>query len=368
VTLGKSYAKPYPGQPKICQTQVIFSVLNSVFGGGFVVSLILISGCVPYEVPRERLAEPDLIPIVYSKNYEISLIGAQKATAFDLEKYSKIRNELVSSGLRKSYEFVVPGKISRRELLLVHSEEYLEGLHNPKSVARSLEAPPLKVLPGKVVEATVVDSFMYASEGTVLAGRRALDRGIAIDLAGGYAHASRDSGEGFNLIADVPIAIRILQREGLIERAMIVDTDVHKGNGNILTFKDDPSVYTFDMYEEGIYPTGHFLLLADKDIPLPHGTSTARYMELLRDELPSAIEEAEPDIIFYVAGSDPYYKDTLGSIQMSFDGMVERDLFVIKEAYTRKIPIAMVLSGGYSDESWRIHYESIKAIIRQYEK
>jgi len=346
----------------------IYLFLNGLFGGGFIFSLILISGCMTHETPRENLSNRNLIPIIYSKNCEIRLAVAQKATAFDLHKYSKIRNQLIRSGLRKSSEFAVPLKISRRELLLVHSEEYLANLHNPKSVARSLEAPPLKVLPGKLVESTVVDSFMYASEGTILAGRRALERSIAINLGGGYAHASRDNGEGFNLIADVPIAIRALQKEGLIKRAMIVDTDVHKGNGDILTFKDDDSVYIFDMYEAGIYPAGHFLLAADKDIPLAHGTSEETYLQLLRKHLPGAIDEASPDIIFYVAGSDPYYKDALGSIQMSFEGLVERDLFVVNEAHKRSIPIAMVLSGGYSDDSWRIHFESIKQIILKYEK
>lgn len=345
-----------------------YSFLNLAGAVFFAITLFVISGCGTYEKPRERLADSSLIPIAYSKNYEMRVAGAQKFTDFDLRKYQKIRNQLIREGLRKSDEFLVPRKISREELLLVHTPEYLTKLRSSKYVSRALEASPLAILPSSLMQPMVLNSFMYISEGTVLCARRALERGIAINLGGGYAHASSDKGEGFGLIADVPIAIRALEKDGLIKRAMIVDLDVHKGHGDILVFKDDRSVYIFDMYEMGIYPTGSFDLRADRDIPLSFETKEEGYMHLLQTHLPKSIEKAKPDIIFYVAGSDPYYKDKLGSIQMSFKGLVERDLFVLDEARKRNIPIIMVLSGGYSEDSWRIHFETIKEIILKNEK
>ena len=347
---------------------IVYAVLNFLLGAFFIFTAAVFPGCVTIEIPRQRLTNPDIIPIAYSKNYEIRLAGKENLSTFDVHKYSKIRNELIREGLRKRSEFLVPRKISRGELLLVHTEEYLARMRSSKYVAKVLEVPPIKIMPSGLMRETILKSFMYASEGTVLAGRRALEGGIAVNLGGGYAHASSEQGEGFGLIADVPIAIRALQKEGLIGRAMIVDTDVHKGNGDILVFKDDDSVFVFDMYENGIYPTGHFKVAADRDIPLSHGMSEKEYLRLLEKHLPGAINEAKPDIIFYVAGSDPYCKDRLGSIQMSFEGMVKRDMFVVDEARRRNIPIAMVLSGGYSAESWRIHFETIKEIILKYEK
>lgn len=329
--------------------------------------IVTFAGCAIPQKPKDTLADSGIIPIVYSKNYNIGIPFAQGFTDFDLKKFSKIQRELIRQRLRTKDEFLVPRKISREELLLVHTEEYLAKLTKSAHVARALQAP-LAILPSPVVRSAVVDPFMFSSGGTVLAGRRALERGIAINLGGGYAHASSDQGEGFNLIADVPIAIRVLQKEGRIRRAMIVDLDVHKGQGDILVFKGDKSVHIMDMYEMGIYPTGKFSLPANRDVPLPYHCSEERYMKELRDNLPGAIREAKPDLIFFVAGSDPYCKDKLGNVQMSFNGMVERDLYVINEARTRHIPIVMVLSGGYSDDSWRIHFESIKEMILKYEE
>jgi len=322
--------------------------------------------CRKQEVVGEDLSGPKLIPIVYSEHYTISIPGAQEFTLFDLRKYEKIYRQLLKDRLRKREEFLVPGKITREELSLVHTPAYISRLSDPEEVGRALEADAVAALPAKVVQEGIVDTFLYASAGTILAARKALERGIAVNLAGGYQHASSESGGGFCLIADVPIAIRLLQKEGLIEKAMVVDCDLHQGQGTASIFRDDPSVFILDFFEEENYPfrTSE----ADRPAPFDYGLDDDDYLELLRRNLPESIEGFRPDIIFYIAGTDIFQEDALGHQNLSEEGILRRDLYVFDEAKRRAIPIVMLLSGGYSAKSWRIHYRTIAALIGKYEK
>ena len=338
----------------------------------FVIGLVLVS--VAYlgscarrrEVVRETLPDPRLIPIAYSENYNIRVKGAEKFTSFDLAKYSKVHRQLIKDALRTRDEFLVPRKISEEDLLLVHSRDYLESLKDPEEVAKALEAGLVAILPPVTLRKRIVDPFLYATGGTLLAARRALERGLAVNLAGGYQHASSDHGEGFCLIADVPIAIRVLMKEGKIKKAMIVDCDNHQGQGSAHIFSGDDSVFIIDFFERANYP--QVPSEADLPVPLDSGIGDEAYMEALKRNLPGPIEDFRPDVIFYVAGSDVYRGDQLGGLGLSEEGILERDRYVIRQARSRNIPLVMVLSGGYSEASWQIHYRTVRWMIEEYKR
>ena len=306
----------------------------------------------------------DKVAVVYSKHYQINLGGAERAHPFDIRKYAKIYLKLNTEGLLRPEDVFVPEPVSREDLLRVHTAEYLESLKDSKNVAQYLEAPLMAALPGKVVDAGVLNSFRYATGGTILAGRLALTHGIAINMAGGYHHAKPDLGEGFNVYADMAIAIRRLQAEGLIKRALIVDLDVHQGNGSAVIFTGDDDVFTFSMHQGDIYPVPKET--SDLDVELPAGTGDERYLGVLAEHLPAVVARAEPDIVFLQAGADTLDGDPLAALRMSHEGVVRRDAMVIDMCAKLGIPVVMCLGGGYSEGAWEAQYLSIRRTIEQH--
>ena len=190
-----------------------------------------------------------------------------------------------------------------------------------------------------------------------MAGRLALDHGVAINLAGGYHHAKRDAGEGFNVYNDLAIAIRVLRKAGLIRRACVVDLDVHQGNGTAEIFSGDDEVFTFSMHEGGIYPIPKSA--SDLDIELAAGTGDEAYIKALRKALPGVLDRARPDIVFIQAGCDTLDGDPLANLTMTPDGIVRRDAVVIDACVARNIPVVMTLGGGYSPRAWEAQYLSV---------
>lgn len=313
--------------------------------------------------PREGAAIQDSICIVYSDAYQIRLGGKEKLHPFDINKYQRIYMQLVRDGLLSPRDVHVPQPISRRDLLRVHTPAYLDELTRPGMIARYLEFGPLAIVPAGFSDAAILQPFRAATGGTVLASRLALTHGIAINLGGGYHHAEPDRGGGFCIYADMPIAIRVLQDEGLIERALVVDLDVHQGNGTALCVAAGDDVYTLDLHQSGIYPIPKER--NDRDVPLAAGMTDDAYLAVLGDELPRAFEAADPDIVFYQSGVDGLAGDPLADFALTIDGMVARDEFVIAEAQRRSVPIVMVLGGGYSQDAWRAQYRSVRNLLEQ---
>ncbi len=344
-------------------------LVGKVAGGGglsvvalLVAFTVLSGGCA--EQPRFESTFP--IGVVYSKQYNISILGFEKFYPFDIHKYERIHDQLIRTGLMRKEDFLVPADVREEDLLLVHSPEYLKRVRTARGTARCLEFPAVRLL-GPFARPLVLEPFEKATAGTILAARTALSKGIAFNLAGGYAHASGDEGGGFNIFADVPVAIRVLQKEGLIRRCLVVDCDVHQGQGTAREFADDPDVVTFDMYNQYVYPVGG-RVPATVDVPLSPGTAGPEYLALLHRHLPRAIEMAQPDLVIYVAGTDVYKDDPLGGLELSAQDVLRRDMFVIDSARSRGIPVAVLLSGGYSAESWRLHYNTIRETIGRYGK
>jgi histone deacetylase 11 len=309
------------------------------------------------------LQKPSPIPIVYSAKYKISVFGMEKLHPFDIAKYDKIYNGLKKDGYVTKASVINPAEVTREQMLLIHTENYIERLKKTKNVARYLEVPQLSIIPNNLLDKMIVSRFRKASGGTIEARRQALKSKskMAINLGGGFHHAKPDKGEGFCIIADVPIAIRVLQEEKLIKRALIIDTDIHQGNGTIVCLKDDPSTYTFSMHEADIYPMPKEV--GDEDVELRGGVTDAVYLKILASKLDDLFLKSKPDIVFHVAGCDALNGDPLASGKMTHAGIQKRDAMIVKACEKYGVPYVMTLSGGYSKDAWNAQYKSISALI-----
>ena len=328
------------------------------------------STCVPPQAFKQVKAERPgralgrRVAIVYSKHYQINLGGIERLHSFDIRKYAKIYLKLNTDGVLRPEDVFVPGPVSREDILRVHTPRFLASLEHPHMVARYLEAPTAAKLPCALVDAGILLPFRHATGGTILASRLALKHGIAINIGGGYHHAKPDAGEGFCVYADMPIAIRTLQAERLIRRALVVDLDVHQGNGTAVCFEEDDAVFTFSMHQGDIYPLPK--ATSDLDIELPAGTDDQTYLRILRKRLPEVIDRAKPDIVLLQAGCDTLDEDPLASLSMTQKGIVERDAVVVDACVRRHIPVVMLLGGGYSQQAWAVQYASIRRTIDTY--
>lgn len=360
------------GHPiRVIRSPALHGVLRRACGAASIAMLVAIdAGCVPprsfkqVRRPREGTVMNHRVSIVYSQQYQISFGGLERLHPFDINKYSRIYLQLVTDGLLRPEDVFVPGPATRDELLRAHSAGYLDSLQRPDLVAQYLEFGPAALAPAGLLDAAVLAPFRQATGGTILAARLALRHGIAVNLGGGYHHAEPNRGGGFCIYADMPIAIRTLQAEGRIRRALVVDLDAHQGNGTAECTRDDDSVFTFDMHEGDIYPIPKSQ--NDLDVPLPAGTDDETYLRTLADRLPSVFERARADIVFYQSGVDGLAEDPLTNLALSPDGIAKRDQLVFGETTKRGVPIVMVLGGGYSQAAWRVQYRTIRWVIETY--
>ena len=311
--------------------------------------------------PRPGRAIDGKVAVVYSMHYQVNLGGLERLHSFDINKYAKIHLQLCRTGLLLPEEVFVPGEATRGQIRLVHGEALLASLRSSRAVARYLEAPVLACLPAAVVDRRILRPFRYAVGGTVLAAQQALACGIAVNIGGGFHHAMCDAGEGFNVYADMAIAIRSLRKANLARRALVVDLDVHQGNGTAVIFAGDDDVFAFSMHEDDIYPIPK--AVGDLDVALPAGTGDADYLRLLRENLAAAMDRARPEIVFLQAGCDVLAGDPLANLALTVDGLVKRDAMVIDACARRGVPVVMTLGGGYTKDAWHAQYLSIRRTI-----
>lgn len=275
---------------------------------------------------------------VYSKDYWMVDIGKH---VFPLQKYRIIYENLLMMGARKDH-FFRSRAATDEEILLVHTPNYLKRLRTAGLSRAELEALEMRFSPGLVRFARL------AVGGTILTSRKALEDGLAVHIGGGFHHAFPDHGEGFCVLNDVAVAVAKMIEEKRIRKAMIVDMDVHQGNGTVAAFAGRKDVFTFSVHQMDVYPF-------DKpsgalDVGLWSGDGDEAYLDAVRAHVPRIYQEYRPDLVVYLAGADPYEKDQLGGLKLTKDGLKERDKIVIGNARALGIPVAVVLAGGYAPE------------------
>jgi acetoin utilization deacetylase AcuC-like enzyme len=262
---------------------------------------------------------------------------------FPMAKYQLLFQQIQLEGLLEEHEFLQPGKISINHVERVHDRDYLQKLMDLKC------SPREQRVSGFLHSKQLIDRELIIMEGTRLCAEKAWEtKGIALNIAGGTHHAYSDRGEGFCLLNDQAIAAQWLLDTGKVERILIVDLDVHQGNGTAEIFKDNRAVYTFSMHGESNYPLKKET--SDRDINLPNGLGDLEYLDILANNLNTIFLDFKPDFIFYQCGVDVLETDQLGKLSLSLNGVKERDRMVFQIAKNQQIPVVCSMGGGYSKE------------------
>jgi acetoin utilization deacetylase AcuC-like enzyme len=290
--------------------------------------------------------------LVYHERYDLNL-GPH---VFPSQKFRLIAEQLLREGIAAADDFLGPSPAGDEDLLRVHTPEWVHKLRTGTLTASDVMKLEVPYSP------ELVEAVWLAAGGTILAAQSALRDGFGCNLSGGFHHAYPGHGEGFCAIHDVAVAIRRLQADGAIQKALVVDTDVHHGNGTAAIFQNDSSVFTISIHQENNYPAHkppstvdlHMMDRADDD----------GYLGALIPAVQQALDEFRPQMVFYVGGADPYCEDQLGGLSLTKRGLMERDRKVFEEARRRDIPVTTTLAGGYArnvDDTVRIHVNTILA-------
>jgi acetoin utilization deacetylase AcuC-like enzyme len=288
--------------------------------------------------------------LIYHENYDLNL-GAH---VFPSQKFRLIAEKLVKDGVATNEDFLRPEPASDADILRVHTAEWVNKLKTGTltlSEVMKLEVP---------YSPELVRAFWLAAGGTILAAQCALRDGFGCNIGGGFHHAHAGHGEGFCAIHDVAVAIRRLQADGAIRKAMVVDTDVHHGNGTAAIFAGDESLFTISIHQLNNYPA--YKPPSNIDLDLRDGTADEEYLRKLIPAVRGALDAFSPEVLFYVGGADPYAEDQLGGLNLSMQALRERDRGVFQEARRRGIPVVTVLAGGYArevEDTVQIHVNTI---------
>ena len=275
--------------------------------------------------------------VSYSPGYVVPLPVGHR---FPMPKFARLYERLLAEGLLSAEQVVEPSPAAWSDLEQVHERGYLESFRRG-----TLDRAALRRLGLPWSEALVRRSRL-AVQGTLAAVRMALQDGIAANLAGGTHHAFPDRGEGFCVFNDVAVAIRTCRAEGGPRRALVVDLDVHQGNGTAAIFADDSETYTFSVHGARNYPLRK--QRSDRDVALPDGTGDDAYLRELERHLPGALQQARAELAIYVAGVDPVQGDRLGRLALSLSGLERRERYVLRTLRAAGLPVAIVMGGGYA--------------------
>jgi acetoin utilization deacetylase AcuC-like enzyme len=292
------------------------------------------------------------LKVFYSDHFVLPLPDGHR---FPMVKYSMLRERVAASGVCAPGEMRVPRPVSDSEILRAHEEGYLR-----RVVAGTLTEKEMRRI-GFPWSERMVERSRRASGGTLGACLAALEDGFAANLAGGTHHAFADRGEGYCVFNDSAIAARAVRAEGLVERVVVVDTDVHQGNGTAAILRGDASVFTFSIHGARNFPFRKEE--SDLDVALPDGADDGEYLEALEDGLEKALDRSEAQLAIYLAGADPYEDDRLGRLCVSKVGLAERDRIVLESCRELGIPVAVTMAGGYARDvrdTVDIHFQSIE--------
>lgn len=280
-----------------------------------------------------------MLKIAYHPIYKHPL---PKGHRFPMIKYELLPQQLLHEGTCTEENFFEPTFPEVEHILAAHDLEYYQDLTNLK-----LSASAVRKI-GFPLSEKLVQRERIIADGTIKACEFALEHGIALNIAGGTHHAYSNRGEAFCMLNDQAIGARYLQQKNLAKNILMVDLDVHQGNGTAEIFKTDHSVYTFSMHGRGNYPFKKET--SDLDIPLKKGTTDQEYLSILKRILPELLEQHKPDFIFYLCGVDILASDKLGTLGMTVEGCKERDRYVLQTCFDAKIPVQCSMGGGYSPD------------------
>jgi acetoin utilization deacetylase AcuC-like enzyme len=295
----------------------------------------------------------------YSDCFSLPLPAGHR---FPMEKYALLRAEVLAAGVVEPECLAVPPPATDAEILRVHQPSYLR-----RVVRGELAASEVRRL-GFPWSAAMVERSRRSAGGTVAASRRALVEGCAVNLAGGTHHAFADHGEGYCLFNDAAIAARAMQDDGRLERLLIIDCDVHQGNGTAAIFADDPSVFTLSLHGRHNFP--FHKEQSDLDLAFEDAAGDAAYLGALGPALDQALARSEPQLAIYVSGADPHENDRLGRLALTSAGLEQRDRLVFESCRRAGVPIAVVMAGGYGRqvaETVAIHRRTVAEARRCWE-
>jgi acetoin utilization deacetylase AcuC-like enzyme len=290
--------------------------------------------------------------IFYCDHFVLPLPSGHR---FPMEKYAMLRKCVVTSSLVSPANLLIPEPASDEQLFQAHDLVYVEKVKQGTLTAQEIRRM------GFPWSTKLVERSRRSVGGTIGASRAALADGIGVNLAGGTHHAGRDHGEGFCVFNDSVVAARTMQAEGRVRRVIIIDCDVHQGNGTAAILADDRSIFTFSIHGEKNFPFRK--VPGDLDIGLEDGTSDLAYLDALETGLRQALARAKADFAIYLAGADPYVGDRLGRLAVSIVGLLERDRLVLEFCRRDGIPIAIVMAGGYAQsiaDTVAIHFQTVQ--------
>ncbi|KAA9356745.1 histone deacetylase family protein [Larkinella humicola] len=278
-----------------------------------------------------------MLKIAYNPIYRHPLPEGHR---FPMSKYELIYDQLLYEGTCRPGNFFSPGLVDDRWVLAVHTSDYVRQL-------KTLSVPPVMVRRiGFPLSEGLIQREWMITQGTIDCCLIALKSGISLNIAGGTHHAFPDRGEGFCLLNDVAVAARYILDQQLAQKVLIIDLDVHQGNGTAVIFRQEPRVFTFSMHGKDNYPLHKEQ--SDLDVELPTGMSDKAYLQQLADTLPRLVKEQKPDFLFYISGVDVLKSDRLGKLSLTREGCKQRDEFVFEQARKAGLPIVVSMGGGYS--------------------
>ena len=290
--------------------------------------------------------------VFYSDHFVLPLPEGHR---FPMVKYSMLRERVARDGICGPGELSTPRAVTDQEILRAHDPDYLK-----RVVSGTLTQKEMRRI-GFPWSKKMVERSRRASGGTLSACLAALDDGFAANLAGGTHHAFSDRGEGYCVFNDSAIAARAVQAAGLAKRVVVIDTDVHQGNGTAAILTGDPSVFTFSIHGAKNFP--FHKEESDLDAPLPDGAGDTEFLATLERGLQAALDAADADLAIYLAGADPFEGDRLGRLSVTKAGLAERDRIVLETCKERAIPVAVTMAGGYAREvqdTVDVHFQSIR--------
>ncbi|CAN5708440.1 histone deacetylase [soil metagenome] len=290
--------------------------------------------------------------VFYSDHFVLPLPEGHR---FPMSKYSMLRERVAQDGICGPGELRTPRAVTDGEILRAHDPQYLK-----RVVANNLTDKEVRRI-GFPWSKRMVERSRRASGGTVGACLAALEEGFAANLAGGTHHAFSDRGEGYCVFNDSAIAAGAVQAAGLVERVVVIDTDVHQGNGTAEILREDPTVFTFSIHGAKNFP--FHKEESDLDAPLPDGTGDTEFLATLEKCLEAALDAADAGLAIYLAGADPFEGDRLGRLCVTKPGLAERDRLVLETCRDRGIPVAVTMAGGYAhqvEDTVDVHFQSIR--------